>query len=103
MDIKVFCPGAAKEALTRLAPAFEAQAGYSVIFTFGTVGMLKDKLDNGEAADVAILTVEILQRLPHITPDSIVEIGKSAAAEFVRFLKHDQSDPILSASGFGKF
>lgn len=84
MEINVFCAGAAKEAITRLAPGFQAQTGYGIIFTFGTVGMLKDKLDAGDTADVAILTAEALQQLSSIVPTTIVELGKVGVGVAVR-------------------
>lgn len=84
MEIKVFCAGAAKEAITRLVPGFKAQTGYSINFTFGTVGMLKDQLDAGDTADVAILTAEALQQLSSIAPNTIVELGKVGVGVAVR-------------------
>jgi len=51
--LEVFAAGSLREALTEVARAFEqAEPGVSVRFSFGASGLLKDRLVNGERADV---------------------------------------------------
>jgi len=50
--IRVFAAGSLKVAFTELASVFEAREGVPVRFEFGPSGLLRDRLLQGEAADV---------------------------------------------------
>ena len=95
MEIAVFCAGAAKHAVTGLAKEFEILTGYKVNLTSAPVGLLKEKLENDEAADVAFLTINALLQLPQILATSITEIGKVGVGIAV---KHGDTKPDISTA-----
>ena len=52
-DIRVHAAGSLRAALLETAQAFEAQRpGHKLVFQFGASGLLKDRLNAGEASDV---------------------------------------------------
>jgi ABC-type molybdate transport system substrate-binding protein len=51
-DIAVFAAGSLRAPLTDLAAAFERSSGRRVVLTFGASGLLRDRIDGGEPADV---------------------------------------------------
>jgi molybdate transport system substrate-binding protein len=55
-EVKVLSAGAVRSIVTDLAEDFRRETGHTVTFTFGTVGVIKQKLGAGEAADVVIMT-----------------------------------------------
>jgi molybdate transport system substrate-binding protein len=54
--VKVLSAGAVRSIVTGLAEDFRRETGHTVTFTFGTVGVIRQKLGSGEAADVVIMT-----------------------------------------------
>ena len=62
-EIKVFASTAVKTTLEELGPQFEKASGNKVNFAFAPAAMLKVKIDQGEAFDVAILTAPIIDGL----------------------------------------
>jgi molybdate transport system substrate-binding protein len=86
-EIKVLCAGAAREVITNLCKRFQDQTGINILFSFGPVGMLKEKITAGETGDVVILTVEALELIAQqrkINPLTIVEIGRTGVGLAVR-------------------
>lgn len=76
--LKVFCAGAARSALGDLPQSFEAEFGQPVDFTLGPVGSLVEKLQQGEIADVVVLSAAALGKLVRsgaVKPGSVDEIG----------------------------
>jgi len=55
-EVKVLSAGAVRGIVTDLAQAFQRETGHTVTLTFGTVGVVRQKLTAGEAADVVIMT-----------------------------------------------
>jgi molybdate transport system substrate-binding protein len=55
-EIKVLSAGAVRSIVTELAEAFRKETGQTVTLTFGTVGVVRQKLAAGEPADVVIMT-----------------------------------------------
>ena len=53
-EIKVLSTGGARAVMTSLVPEFERKSGHKVILDFGTPGNMRDRLIQGEAADVAV-------------------------------------------------
>jgi molybdate transport system substrate-binding protein len=47
----------------RLAPAFERSTGHRAVITYGTAGVLRDKVRNGEAFDAALLPTPFMDPL----------------------------------------
>src|SRR3989442_850385 len=62
-EIKVISTGGARAVMTSLVPEFERKSGQKVSIDFGTPGNMRDRLLQGEAADVAIAIAAILPDL----------------------------------------
>ncbi len=54
-EIKVLSAVAVKPALDDLAREFERKTGHTVIMAYATAGVVRDRIRDGEAVDVAIL------------------------------------------------
>ena len=76
-EIKVISTGGARAVMTSLVPEFERQSGHKVYIDFGTPGNMRDRLLQGEAADVAVAIAAIL-------PD-LEKAGKIAAGMRMEF------------------
>lgn len=86
-EIKIFSPGATEGALSELIPQFEQSSGYKVTINYGPVGALADRLRNGEAADVAILSEPVIEKLRKegkLVAGSEVVVAKVGIGVFVR-------------------
>lgn len=86
-EITVFSAGGAKAAMTSLVPDFERRSGHKITISFGTPGGMRDKLTQGEAADVAIVVAAILpdlEKAGRIVPGSRVEFAASHVGVAVR-------------------
>jgi molybdate transport system substrate-binding protein len=59
-EVKVLSAGAVRAIVTELAEAFKRETGNTVTLSFGTVGVVRQKLGAGEAADVVIMTNEAI-------------------------------------------
>jgi molybdate transport system substrate-binding protein len=62
-EVKLLCAVAMKSVLDELAPAFERSTGHRAIITYGTAGVLRDKVRNGEAFDAALLPTPFMDPL----------------------------------------
>jgi molybdate transport system substrate-binding protein len=62
-EIKVLASTAVKTTLEELGPQFEKATGNKVEFDFAPAAILKTKIDQGTAFDVAILTVPVTDSL----------------------------------------
>ncbi len=121
-DLKVLSAGAAKAAVVPLVEAFARASGHNVDIDFATMGLIQQKLKQGERADVLILAAEVGEALAKsgaIVPASRkalakvgvgVAVGESArapdistAAAFRKTLLDAKSivmiDPALGTSG----
>ncbi|HEY2528606.1 MAG TPA: molybdate ABC transporter substrate-binding protein [Xanthobacteraceae bacterium] len=67
-ELKVSASTAVKSVLEQLGPQFEKTNGNKVTFSFGPAATLKEKIDQGAAFDVAILTAPLT--------DALVKAGK---------------------------
>src|SRR6266478_6557355 len=76
-EIKVISTGGARAVMTSLVPEFERKSGHKVGIDFGTPGNMRDRLLQGEAADVALAIAAIL-------PD-LEKAGKIAAGTRMEF------------------
>lgn len=50
--VRVYSAGSLREALTAVATAHEARTGQKVVLTFGASGLLRERIEKGEGADV---------------------------------------------------
>ena len=62
-EIRVLCSGAMRAVLQQLAPAFEKSSGDALVIEYATAGKVEQKVANGEAIDVAILTKPRAEKL----------------------------------------
>lgn len=78
--ITVFCAGAARIAIASLADKFLASGGFEITFIFDTVGMLKERLLQGQTADIVIATDIMLAEMAaanKISKETTVELGQT--------------------------
>lgn len=81
VEIKVLSAGAVRAVVTDLAEAFRQETGHAVTFTFGTVGVVRQKLSAGERADVVIMTdtaVDELARQGAVAVGTRTDIARAA-------------------------
>jgi molybdate transport system substrate-binding protein len=74
-DIKVFSSVAMRAVLEDVAPRFERESKHKVAMTFGLAAALKERIEKGEAYDLAILTPAQL--------DDLIAKGKAAGPRTV--------------------
>jgi len=94
-DLNILSGGAAHGLVASLAPAFRAKTGYEIKGDFGAVGGMADKLRNGVATDIIILTSALVTKLADeklVIPSSIKDVGLVETALAVR-----SGDPKVSA------
>lgn len=74
-DLAVFAAGSLRAPLTEIARAYEArQPGQQVVLTFGASGLLKDRIQAGERADVFASA-----NMEH--PQALAAAGKASAVQ----------------------
>jgi molybdate transport system substrate-binding protein len=84
-DITVISGGAARAGVEPLLKRFEEVSGNKVRMSFGTMGLIKEKLDRGERADLLIISSEMADDLAKsgaIVPASrkpLVKVGIGVA------------------------
>lgn len=96
--LRVLGGGAAQGLVEALRPAFEAKSGCRVDGTFGAVGAMRERLLNGEAVDLMILSralIDGLARDGHVATASVTDIGAVETAVAVR--NHDARPDVGNA------
>ena len=86
-EIKVISTGGARAVMTSLVPEFERKSGQKVGIDFGTPGNMRDRLLQGEAADVAVAIAAVLpdlEKAGKITPGTRMEFAASYVGVVVR-------------------
>jgi molybdate transport system substrate-binding protein len=86
-EVKLLCAVAMKSALDELAPAFERSTGHKAVITYGTAGVLRDKIRNGEAFDAALLPTPFMDPLAAqgaIGSGSVTVVARSLVSVGVR-------------------
>jgi molybdate transport system substrate-binding protein len=86
-SLNILSGGAAQGLVGSLAPAFKARTGFDIVGEFGAVGAMADKLRQGAAADIVILTAAIVARLAEeklVMASSIADVGLVETALAVR-------------------
>jgi molybdate transport system substrate-binding protein len=94
-ELNILSGGAAHGLVADLAPAFKARTGFAIKGEFGAVGGMADKLRNGVATDIIILTSALVAKLAGeklVVPSSIRDVGLVETALAAR-----SADPIVSA------
>jgi molybdate transport system substrate-binding protein len=85
--LKVMCARSMHVAAGALGQRFAKASGHEVDFDFGTVGALQAKLDGGETADVAILSVPGVDKLEQagaLVPGTRKNVAKTFIALCLR-------------------
>jgi molybdate transport system substrate-binding protein len=86
-EIKFLCAAALVPAIPGLVVEFEKTSGHKVTVTYATAGALTDRLQKGEAADVAIVSgpqIDELQKSGKVVAGSRVDITKVGVGVFGR-------------------
>jgi molybdate transport system substrate-binding protein len=94
-ELNILSGGAAHGLVASLALAFKAGTGFEIKGGFGAVGGMADKLRQGVAADIIILTSALVAKLAEerlVVPSSIKDVGLVETALAVR-----SADPKVSA------
>ena len=87
MTVRVLSGGAAQGLVESLRPNFEAATGHKIEATFGAVGVIRERLLAGEAADLVILTRALIDTLAaegHVAAGSTADLGSVETAVAVR-------------------
>jgi molybdate transport system substrate-binding protein len=86
-EIKLLCAVALHPAIDTLIPDFERSSGHKVAVAYGTAGAVADLVQKGEAADIVISSVPMIDRLQAqdkvATRDGVI-IAKVGVGAFVR-------------------
>ncbi len=82
-ELKVYSTIGVRSAVEQLVPQFEANSGHQLAMTWGTAPMLVKRIEDGETADVVILSragIDSLSKQGKIAPGSAVTLASSAVA-----------------------
>ena len=86
-EIKLLCAVALQPAMVALIPDFEKSSGHKVTIAYGTAGAVADRVQKGEAADIVISSVPLIDQLQaqgKVVAGSRVNIAKVGVGVFVR-------------------
>jgi molybdate transport system substrate-binding protein len=100
-EIKLLSASALHPAIDALIPDFENSSGHKVTVAYGTAGAVADRVQKGEAADIVISSVPMIDRLQtqgKIVAGDRVIIAKVGVGAFVR--KGAVKPDISSADAF---
>src|SRR5207237_6640962 len=62
-EIKLLCAVALQPAMVALIPDFEKSSGHKVTIAYGNAGPVADRVQKGEAADIVIVSVPLIDPL----------------------------------------
>jgi molybdate transport system substrate-binding protein len=85
--LKVLSAGAVQSMVEALGREFERASGNKLDITFNTAGSLRDRVKNGETADLVILSesaIASLDKLGLFVPGSIVNLGRTVTGIAIR-------------------
>ena len=85
--IKVMSAGAVKSMVAALGAEFERESGKKLDLNFGTAGSLRERIKNGEVADLVILSesaVAELVKLGLLIPETVTDLGRTVTGVVVR-------------------
>ena len=85
--VKVLSAGAVQSMVEALGREFERESGNKLDLIFNTAGSLRDRIKNGEAADLVILSesaIASLDKLGQFVPGSIVNLGRTVTGVAIR-------------------
>src|SRR5262249_25872000 len=100
-EIRLLCAVALHPAIDALVPDFEKSSRHKVTVAYGTAGAVADRVQKGEAADIVISSVPMIDRLQAqgkvVVGDRVI-IAKVGVGAFVR--KGAAKPDISSADAF---
>jgi len=85
--IKVMSAGAVKTMVVALGAEFERSSGNKLDLNFGTAGSMRDRVKNGEATDLLILSESAIASLDkdgRFVPSSITDLGRTVTGVVVK-------------------
>jgi molybdate transport system substrate-binding protein len=100
-EIRLLCADALRPAIDALIPDFEKFSGHKVTVAYGRLGAVADRVQKGEAADIVISSVPMIDRLQaqgKVVAGDRVIIAKVGVGVFVR--KGAAKPDISSADAF---
>ena len=86
-EIKVMSAGAVKSMVAALGAEFERETGDKLNLNFGTAGSLRERIKNGETADLVVLSesaIAELVKLDLVVPGSCTDLGRTVTGVVVR-------------------
>ncbi|MFZ0350556.1 MAG: substrate-binding domain-containing protein [Pseudolabrys sp.] len=86
-EIKVMSAGAVKSVVSALGAEFERNAGNKLNLNFGTAGSLRERIKDGENADLVVLSesaIAELVKLGLVVADTVVDLGRTVTGVVVR-------------------
>jgi molybdate transport system substrate-binding protein len=86
-NIKVMSAGAVKSMVAALAAEFERESGNKLDLNFGTAGSLRERIKNGEVADLVILSesaIAELAKLGIVVSSSVTDLGRTVTGVVIR-------------------
>jgi len=86
-EIKVLCAVALHPAMDALIPEFEKTSGHKVTIAYANAGPVADRVQRGEAADIVISSVPLMDRLQaqgKVVAGALVVIAQVGVGAFVR-------------------
>jgi len=86
-EIRLLSASALHPAIDALIPDFEKSSGHKITIDYGTAGAIADRVQKGEAADIVISSVPMIDRLQSqgkvVAGDRVI-IAKVGVGAFVR-------------------
>jgi molybdate transport system substrate-binding protein len=86
-EIKVMSAGAVKSMVAVLGAEFENETGNKLTLNFGTAGSLRERIKNGEVADLIILSESAIAELAKLglaVSESCTDLGRTVTGVIVR-------------------
>jgi molybdate transport system substrate-binding protein len=86
-EVKLLSASALHPAIDALIPDFEKSSGHKITVAYGTAGAVADRVQKGEAADIVISSVPMIDRLQaqgKVVAGDRVIIAKVGVGAFVR-------------------
>lgn len=86
-EIRVMSAGAVKSMITALGAEFERESGKKLNLNFGTAGSLRERIKNGEVADLVILSESAIAELANlgmVIPATMVDLGRTLTGVVIR-------------------
>jgi molybdate transport system substrate-binding protein len=86
-EITLLCASALHPVIDALIPDFEKSSGHKLVVAYGTAGAVADRVQKGEAADIVISSVPMIDRLQaqsKVAAGDRIIIAKVGVGAFVR-------------------